>query len=200
MACVLSINSFTYNRVDFNQIGEWGTGAYYDLVPDGNIAFVAAGEAGIDVLDVSDPSHITKITNLDLGCFAGVIAKDGDYLYVATQSTEIVVVDVSDSAHPIEANRFTIMGHAYDIAVDGQKIYVAAMEAGLVVYDVSDVSHPTLAAHVPMSDMMSVAVSNNFIVGYGPGCGIELISKNDPTHVVDKVYKQKNNRWTRKII
>ena len=51
--------------ISFTKIGKWGTGAYYDVYIQGHYIYCAAGGAGLDIIDISDPSLPKKIGNHD---------------------------------------------------------------------------------------------------------------------------------------
>jgi hypothetical protein len=58
-----------------------------DVCVDGNYAFLADGEAGVEMLDISDLSHPQLINNYDTPGAASRICVDGDYIYVADRNS-----------------------------------------------------------------------------------------------------------------
>jgi hypothetical protein len=45
------------------KIGEWGTGNYLDVAVQNNYAYCAAGDAGLDIIDISNASLPKKTGN-----------------------------------------------------------------------------------------------------------------------------------------
>ena len=71
-----------------------------ELVALGPHAYVAAGAAGLQVYDVSDPGAPALLGTRDTRGIASDVAVAGDYAYVADGAAGIEVVDVSDPAAP----------------------------------------------------------------------------------------------------
>jgi len=126
VACVLSINSVAYNRVDFNQIGEWGTGPYNDFVVNGNYAYVAAGFGGIEILDISNPASISKVGSFCPGEeFLLVDMHGGNLLACSPIGKQIVMLNVTDPSNPIVLDSVDFVGNPMDFTVWNDTMYVA---------------------------------------------------------------------------
>jgi hypothetical protein len=129
----------------------------------GGYAYLAAYDAGLQILDVSNRQDPTPVGALALTGYAHDVVVDGQYAYVATEyewqqilgyvGGGLHVVDVSNRAHPIEAGYCPIEDHyqgatrviegvATSVVVRGSFAYVAAQAGGLWVIDVSDTSNP----------------------------------------------------------
>ncbi len=52
--------------MEITKIGEWGTGYYYDTFIQGNYAYCAASRAGLDIIDITNPSFPKKVGNYDI--------------------------------------------------------------------------------------------------------------------------------------
>jgi len=111
-----------------------------DLVAD--IAYVAAGEAGLRMLDVSDPGAIAEVGALDTpGLANGVVVRGGTAL-VAAGEAGMRIVDVRDPRSPREVGSVDTPGVAVSLAVNGRIVYVADFDGGLRVLDVVDPTAP----------------------------------------------------------
>lgn len=134
-------------------------------------AYLAADEAGLRIVDVSNPSAPTEVgsylpplrglANKPLsrsgpeapnylysrGARAVVVetaSKAGGpvYAYVAAQGAGLRIVDVSNPAAPAEIGFYEMPGDAIGIAVANDYAYIAAFEAGLRIIDVAQPTAP----------------------------------------------------------
>ena len=71
---------------------------YRDVEVVGRYVY-AALSYGLDILDVSDPTHPLPVGSYDNSGRAYAVAVSGDYVYIAGD-TGLVVLDVSDPANP----------------------------------------------------------------------------------------------------
>ncbi|MCD6520711.1 MAG: hypothetical protein J7M05_12410, partial [Anaerolineae bacterium] len=127
-----------------------------DISVLGNYAYVAAGEAGVRVIDIRSPSAPLEEAFYVTPGRAVALEALGDYLYVATEQAGVRVLDISDPLRPEEASSFAPSagyyynpGMAYDICVVGDRAYVAQgwsdpipTKGGIVGLGVEDVSEP----------------------------------------------------------
>ena len=69
----------------------------------GTYAFVADGESGLRVLDVSDPTKLEEVSIFSVPSAAIDVDTEGTYVYVADLVTGLHVLDVTNPAAPREA-------------------------------------------------------------------------------------------------
>ncbi len=109
-------------------------------------ALVAAGSAGLQVLNANDPAHLSVIAAYDTPGNAVGVAASGNYAYIADSGTGLWVVDISNPAQPVAPKTggsfYDTTGTAYGVAVYGQYAYVADGSPGLVILDVNDPANP----------------------------------------------------------
>jgi len=113
-----------------------------DIVIRGTTAYVAAGGAGLRVVDISDPTHPVEVGAWDSLGYAEGVAVSGSTVYLADGPYGLWTVDVSDPAHPRKVGSAYDMNYAFEVVVSGHYAYIAAAGAGLLVADVSDPAHP----------------------------------------------------------
>jgi hypothetical protein len=120
----------------------WPRGSAYDVKVVGNYAYVALGEYGLAVFDVSTPTNCVQVGGCDTRGSAERVAVAGNYAYVADGGLQ--VIDVSNPANPVRVGGCTNApdGHAYGMAVAGNYAYVAGGMNGLAVIDVTDPANP----------------------------------------------------------
>ena len=136
----ITITSTAYDRLEF--LGQWHGGESNAVACDAarNLAFVGHG-ALFQVLDVSDPSHPTKIGEVALGT-RGIsdITISGTTAYVAGDGFRIVDVSFPDS--PSEIGYSDIPNLARGIVVSGSYAYVTDhFFQGLRVFDITNPSN-----------------------------------------------------------
>ena len=108
-------------------------GVVQGVAVSGSHAYVAAGDGGLRVVDVSDPAHPREVGSCDTPGEAWGVAVSGSYAYVAAGDAGLRIVDVSDPAHPREVGSYDTPGSAWDVAVSGSYAYVADRDGGLVM-------------------------------------------------------------------
>jgi hypothetical protein len=99
----------------------------------GNYAYVA-DNIGLEVVDVSNPTHLLWAGRYDLG--GRGVAVSGNHAYVTGYDS--AVFDVSDPTNLRRLGSLNTIGAAVGVVVSGKYAYVADGRAGIEVIDVSD--------------------------------------------------------------
>jgi hypothetical protein len=130
-------------------------GAAYDVTLDGPNAFLAMGEKGVAVADVSGALP-TLVRTLAVPGLASGVAVDATHAYVAACSTFAIVdrntgatkgkVWVPDPLRPKQ------LAPAKDVALVGDVAFVAAGKLGAVAIDVADPAQPKLLGSCRVED------------------------------------------------
>jgi hypothetical protein len=117
------------------------------VVVVGDYAYLAAGNDGLRVIDVSDPVSPTEVISYSTSDYAYDVATAGDYVYLAADQGGLHVVDVSSPFSPTQVALYHGMDSVQGVAVTGD--YAALVgecdEGGncLHVVDISDPGDPT---------------------------------------------------------
>jgi hypothetical protein len=122
-------------------------GGALDVEVEGHTAFVADGHAGLQTIDVRDPSRPILIGSAP-PVFAFGLAIAGHRAYVATQQRDIAVIDVANPASPPSLARTSTAHYPRSVVVDGDFAYVAARNGGLQVFDIRQPDGPALVGSV----------------------------------------------------
>lgn len=133
-----TVQSFTPQALAFVDI----PGFANNVDVSGNYAYVAAGSAGLQVVDVSDHSHPRVAATRSLPGNADDVMVVGNYAYVAAGNAGLQVVDISNPLSPAVAGSLNTGGEAWDVVVRSSRAYVANGVSGLVIIDVSTPSSP----------------------------------------------------------
>jgi hypothetical protein len=138
--------SFKVER--FKVVANVATRGYaYDISVDGDRAYVADGQAGLAVFDISSPESpgLLGYVSDDRNVANGVTAA-GDYAYVSYGYKELLVADVSnpDSLFVAGELEYVQPGNGLDIELLGDSLVFIAADAQFIYIDISDPAFPAL--------------------------------------------------------
>lgn len=169
------------------QIGHFDTsGTAHDLAIMGDHAYVADGEAGLSVIDVSDPAAPLQVGTHDTGGFARDIELSGDYAYVADDQGGLQIIDVSDPTSPVPVGGHSLGGQSqyYGVTLSGSYAFVSQASSGyseVLVYDVSDPALPQLVEQLDTSGHgYDIEISGNYAYLAADTAHLLAIDVSDP--------------------
>jgi hypothetical protein len=99
----------------------------------GNLAYVADYDAGLQIIDVSNPAAPVWQGGYDTTGAAFGLCVSGNLAYVADYSAGLQIIDVSNPTAPLLRGGYDTSGHAYGVFVSGNLAYVADYYGGLVI-------------------------------------------------------------------
>ncbi|WP_088510816.1 Ig-like domain-containing protein [Thaumasiovibrio subtropicus] len=108
----------------------------------GNYAFVAAGAAGLQVVDVTDRANPTIVGSYDTQGTAIDIKVVGNNAYIADGEQGLVIIDIADPTMPVLVGGLDTAGIAQDLVVDLLYAYLALGNGGIEIIDISDPALP----------------------------------------------------------
>lgn len=165
-------------------------GVTQDIALQGTTAYVANGDGGLLIADVSNPDQIVVLSTLpmevsiapDVRLPARHVAVSGQYAFV-TSAYVLVVVDVSDPARPFKIGEATT-GFIGALALTGTTLY-SVSEYGFSVIDVSDPSRPDVRG--TNTTIRGTVVAGNgpyaFIAGLGFPCVVDATDQTNPVQI-----------------
>ena len=121
----------------------------YSVAVSDRRLFISRGDGsttgGVQIVDVSDPSHPVDIGFFDAGSSVFDVRVSGDYAFVGTATKGLQVFNISNPSSPVLEGGLTYAGSvgAANVEVAGDRI-VLGLGAGVVVADVSVPSRPSL--------------------------------------------------------
>lgn len=157
-------------------------GIPHDLTVDGSLVLVAADEAGLLLVDVSDPAlPVVRGTSPAVGRAEGVAAVDGLALVVDPFSG-LHVVDTSNPEAPFQVAVVGVGGAAHGVTARGHHAYVSAETAGLVIVDISEPAAPAVVGAAPVrGGGRAVVVEGNVAAVAAWTIGLVLVDVSDPS-------------------
>ncbi|MHA1193759.1 MAG: LVIVD repeat-containing protein, partial [Promethearchaeota archaeon] len=117
-----------------------------DVQVIGNYAYLANGKEGLEIIDISDPTHLEKIGEFNESC--SKIKVEGNRAFISSSSFPIKIIDISNPGIPNKIGEITGTGLNYrsiiNFEVSGNFLYVLNFVEGLSIFNVTDVTNPTL--------------------------------------------------------
>jgi hypothetical protein len=123
----------------------------------GSYAYIAAGESGLEIIDISNPSFLTLVGSYNIPLWVGSdlyeisdsdVYVSGNYAYVAVYLADwhapvhfiyyLQRIDVKNPSSPTDAGKVNTQSRASEVYVSGNYAYVA----GSGGFDIVDISSP----------------------------------------------------------
>lgn len=117
-------------------------GGSSDVVLSGDLAYIADTDAGLLILDISNPASPVALGSVDTPGYARALWLAGSYAYIADDASGLQVVDVSDPMAPALVGSLGTATPVFDVFVSEGAAYLAADTGGLVIADVTDPAVP----------------------------------------------------------
>ena len=134
----------------------------------GNYAYVAAGSAGLQVVDYSVKTNPQIVGSVALAGTAIDVKVAGDYAYLAGGKAGLHIVDISNPASPQWIATADTAGIAQDVVLQDQFAYVADGAAGIEVFNIVNANKPfSVGSTDVLVDVKGLAVENNRMVAVG---------------------------------
>lgn len=142
------------------------TGNALDVEISGNYAFVAAGNAGVHVVDITDPANASLVASIATAGSAQSISISGNYAYVGGGAGGLEIIDISDPTVPALLPAAAQPGNATDVKVAASYAYVANGLQHLNPARINELD--SLVLYVPLNDRINGQQGTNINVPVGP--------------------------------
>ncbi len=171
-------------------------GIVVDFAISGGLAYVADDEAGLRIVDVSDPANPAfagfysiprialhdEVNTLMYDNVASVAVAQG-HAYVAEYQFGLRVVNIADPSNPVEVGFYDTPGDAHGVAVAGDTAYVADFDHGVRVVNIADAARPVESGHCDTpGEAQSLEVAGDTVYLAGGSAGMLVVNIADPTH------------------
>ena len=164
------------------RLGGYDTSGYANAVAvSGTIAYVADGENGLEIIDVSNPAAPVRLGGCDTGWWAEGVAVSGTFAYVAAWDNGLQIIDVSNPAAPVRLGGYDAIDWAEGVAVSGTIAYVADGGTCLQIIDVSNPYLPVrLGSYWSSGNAQGVAISGTIAYVADSYSGLQIIDVSNP--------------------
>jgi hypothetical protein len=163
------------------------SGAIRDIAVKDGYGYAAgsrwqAGNAGMQIVDLSDSSHPAEVTELLLpGPEIADIEIHGNYAYVADLFEGMQIVEISDQSSPTIIGSYPTPDHCLDIEISGSLAFTANDLMGLEILNITNPETPELIGSFPVSgSVTSLAVKDEYLFLYELGQGMIILNISDP--------------------
>ncbi len=144
-----------------------------------NLAYVADGASGLQIIDISTPSNPIQIGGYNTPSDAWGVAVVGNLAYVAAAYSGLLIIDVSVPSVPALLGSYDTPDTAWDVVIVDNLAYVAD-KSGLQLIDISTPSAPTLVGSYN-TQAISVTVVGNLTYVAAAGSGLLIIDVSAPS-------------------
>jgi hypothetical protein len=166
---------------------------FTDLVIDGSTVYLTAGDSGLAVVDVTDPSSPSLLGEIDTPGYAITLETESGFVYIADESS-VQIIDVLDPTNPKFAASYPINRECYEVEIengilladdtdiDGNRNY------GFYAIDVTNPVNPsTLGSYVYNidfdADSTQMTVREGTLFLTNSAFGLQFFDINDPTQI-----------------
>jgi hypothetical protein len=120
-------------------------GTANDIQTDGDFAYVADGDQGLQIINISDKTSPEITGSYDTSGYACGIFLDANYAYVADGDQGISIFNITDTINPILTATIDTDGYARKIFVYEGYAYVAADDQGLIIINILNITSPVIS-------------------------------------------------------
>jgi len=148
------------------------------LEVDSSFAYLACGDSGLIVVDLSNPSFPSEAARIHLDARALSVFKRGDTAYVGFEESGIGLVDVRVPNSPLLLGTKPTAGGVLDMALRDSLLFIAQATAGAAIYDMEgwDLLSTIPTGHVTFS----LALEGNTLFLAEGALGISAYDIGDP--------------------
>jgi hypothetical protein len=150
-----------------------------DVTVEGDYAYLASTEIGLQIIDVSDVSNYQEVGRYR--DYLMTVEVDDSIAYLAGNFFRIL--DVSNPANPQFIGQVYVGGTIFGVHVDGNYAYLATYHSGFCVVDISDMSHPTIVGkNSSTSEAFGIDYDGEYVYLATRELGLRVMDISDPTN------------------
>lgn len=150
---------------------------------DSSYLFVACGEMGLSILDISDFQDgygtYPLVGWCDTEGYAEsvTISESNSLAFLSCGTAGLQIIDYSDTSNVHIVGTFYNGGYAKELMYRDNMIYMTTEERGLQVIELSDISNPSLVGSVDSEFGLGIDMDDNYIYMADEKEGLIIISK-----------------------
>jgi hypothetical protein len=175
--------SFAFNGARLKRLSRYyDEGFYRNLEIQGDRAYIAEGERGLVILDISEDRPSFVYAGEDLHGQGLHLA--GGLLYLAAGDHGLLIYSLADPDQPQEIGRYRNLEDAWDVVVDGTTAYVIDEPRGLEILDVSSPTQPVQLGFITWDPVYAqaevVRCEASFVYVAAGKFGLKVIDARNP--------------------
>jgi hypothetical protein len=136
---------------------------------NGQFAYVADGDSGLQILDISDPINPTHVSNFNTIGRAGDVFILGLHAFVADGDSGVQILDTSNPYNPLPVARYSTAAFALKVFVNDDFLYIAIHDipyhvnfSAVDIVDISTPAEPLLIGRYNTENAFDVYVSGQY--------------------------------------
>jgi len=158
---------------------------YKKVFVSGSHAYVAYGNNGLHIYDLSYPSVPFFEGTYETSGHAYDVIIDGDYAYVADGSSGLQVLNVSDPSNPTPEGNFSSENSVGNIFISDGYAYVAHIYSGIKIISITNPEYPFLAGSFDTPNSVhNVFAAENYAYVSQVFSGFQIVDIIDPENPV----------------
>jgi len=189
---IVNINNPTDPQLIRNYILQ-GAGYVFNITAQEEVAYITGDDAGLFIVDVSDPQWPTMLINYippgwaPMGQALDVVVSEG-IMYLAG-FFNVFIADVFDPSNPILLAAFSVEENFYhtSVAISGSMLFVATQNTGLYTVDVANLTTPLVTdSDITGAECTDVIINDKYAYASQTFNGtrvLDLSNINEPTEV-----------------
>jgi len=143
-------------------------GYVHNLDLSGGYSYLAAGEAGLRIVDISNQTNPIEVGAFEDSVNFKDVAVAESYAYLVDDAYEpsdrgLWIIDVSDPSNPFDVGFCDLYWSCDEIAVNGDYAYVGVLNLGLKIISIDDPANPYLETDFYDGWVVDVAASGSFV-------------------------------------
>jgi hypothetical protein len=161
-----------------------GTAVDIALSKNGNIAYLASGDGGLEVIDVSDPENPRYIKSYDLFEYTNYVEVKDDIVYAAyvTENTrpymDIKAFDISNPYNPVYIGSNDYRSSVAHYRVKSNNYMIETNDDGIAIFQADGRSYVKAGSYNLGDHAYAVAVKNNYIFVANGRDGLTILRSN----------------------
>lgn len=154
-------------------------GTAVDVRVEKGHAYVAAGESGLIVIDLSNPDNPRIVSHIRTTAPAWGIEVNEGYVFMCAD--DLIIVDSREPMNSRVVTRRSMPGSAYRIAIVDNLGYVAALNGGLQIFDIDNPANPrVIGSHESQGNATNVTVLGNRGYLLDTLAGVQILDLTNP--------------------
>lgn len=155
-----------------------------DVEVRGDLAYLADSDAGLRIVNVSNPAEPRELAHLEMYGSANELELNGNYCYLADDWSGLRIIDISDPNSPILTSTFKTEGSAQNVSISGHYAYIAEWNTenrgGLRIVDINDPENPVGTGFLGVGNSFNLDVGGNYAY-LGEGERFHVINVQSPS-------------------
>ena len=155
-------------------------GGGFDVEKAGNLVFIAAGNRGLKVVDVTDPKAPVLKGEAATAGPAKALAVAGRNIFIAAGPAGLLVFEAAKLEAPRLIATLDTSGEAEGITLAGTTALVAAGEAGLLTVDIRSAAAPKILGSLDLKGTArQIAIAGKYALVANGAAGLAVVDMSD---------------------